>query len=184
MHILEFTVSSQVLTWTNPCRVPVEQTRGYLFARFAWDEEWGKLSRTAVFRVNAMPPVMVPLGDSDTVQIPPECLARGQLAVGLIGLDQGGAVRLVTRQMQRGIPIAPSAPVDGAPPEDITLEAWEQVLGSIGNLADLETSAKNNLVAAINEVKNTGGGGGVSVSVSGETLILSGSTATVVGETL
>lgn len=184
MHTLEFTVSSQVLAWTNPYRVPVEQTRGYLFARFAWDDEWDKLSRTAVFRVNASQPVMVPLGDSDTVQIPPECLVRGQLAVGLIGLDQGGAVRLVTRQMQRGVPLAPSAPVDGEPPEDITLEAWEQALGSIGNLADLETSAKNTLVAAINEVKNTGGGGGLSASVSGETLILSGSSATVVGETL
>lgn len=186
MHTLIFNISDQVLAWVNPCRVPVEQTRGYLFAQFAWDDEWDEMSRTAVFRANALPPVMIPLGDGDTVQVPPECLVRGQLAVGLIGLDQGGSVRLVTRQMQRGIPLAPSSPVDGDPPEDITLEAWEQVLGSIGNLADLQTNAKTNLVAAINEAASSGGGGGgLSASVIDEALMLSGSSAiTVDGETL
>lgn len=170
MHTLEFAINSQILTWTNPCRAPVEQSRGYLFARFTWDEEWDGMSKVAVFRTGARPPVEIPL-DGDTVQVPPECLVRGQLAVGLIGMDTGGTVRIVTRQMLRGIPMLPSAPTDGSPPEDITLEAWEKVLGSIGDLNDLDTMDKSTLVAAINEAaKSGGGGGGTSFDIDDHTL--------------
>ena len=42
---------------------------------------------------------------------------------------------------------------------DPTLPVWAQVQEAIGNLNDLNTEAKNNLVAAINEVAQTGGGG-------------------------
>lgn len=43
---------------------------------------------------------------------------------------------------------------------DPTLPVWAQIQGIIGNLNDLSTEAKNNLVAAINEAAHTGGGGG------------------------
>lgn len=160
MHTLEFTINNQILTWTNPSRAPVEQSRGYLFARFSCDEEWEGMAKVAVFQAGTHDPVTVPL-DSDTVQIPPKCLIRGQLAVGLIGMDSGGTVRIVTRQMLRGIPMLPSAPVDGCPPGNVSLEAWEKVLGSIGDLNDLNTTAKTTLVVAINEAAQGGGGGGM-----------------------
>ena len=43
---------------------------------------------------------------------------------------------------------------------DPTLPVWAQIQGIIGDLNDLDTEAKNNLVAAINEAAQTGGGGG------------------------
>ena len=43
---------------------------------------------------------------------------------------------------------------------DPTLPVWAQIQGIIGNLNDLTTQAKNNLVAAINEAAQTGSGGG------------------------
>ena len=43
---------------------------------------------------------------------------------------------------------------------DPTLPVWAQIQEIIGNLNDLNTEAKNNLVAAINEAAQTGGGGG------------------------
>ena len=43
---------------------------------------------------------------------------------------------------------------------DPTLPVWAQIEASIGNLNDLDTEAKNNLVAAINEAAQSGGGGG------------------------
>ena len=43
---------------------------------------------------------------------------------------------------------------------DPTLPIWAQTQALIGNLNDLNTEAKNNLVAAINEAAQTGGGGG------------------------
>lgn len=166
MQTLEFTVHSQTLIWENPGRSPVENTRGYLYARFTTDTEWDGMNKTAVFRAGTRAPVLVPLTDSNTVQVPPECLVRGQMSVGLIGMDAGGTVRIVTQRMPRGIPLAPSVPVDGEPPEDITLETWEKILGSIGNLSDLQTLDKSSLVAAINEAAQTGsGGGGISFTL-------------------
>ena len=43
---------------------------------------------------------------------------------------------------------------------DPTLPVWAQIQGIIGNLNDLSTEAKNNLVAAINEAAKSGGSGG------------------------
>lgn len=163
MFILEFKVASQVITWENPGRIPVENTRGYLFARFDTDSEWSGMAKTAVFQTGARPPVMVSVTD-ELVKVPAECLVRGQMAVGLIGLDESGTVRLVTRQMRRGIPLEPSAPVDGMPPEETTPALWEQVLASIGDLNALKTLDKSSLVAAINEAAQTGGGGGGGIS--------------------
>ena len=48
---------------------------------------------------------------------------------------------------------------------DPTLPVWAQIQGIIGNLNDLDTEAKNNLVAAINEAAQTGGGGGSTVEL-------------------
>lgn len=45
---------------------------------------------------------------------------------------------------------------------DPTLPVWAQIQEIIGNLNDLTTEAKNNLVAAINEAAQTGSGGGSS----------------------
>ena len=46
-----------------------------------------------------------------------------------------------------------------------TLPVWAQLQTLIGDLADLETEAKNNLVAAINEAAQTGGGGSASIAM-------------------
>ena len=43
---------------------------------------------------------------------------------------------------------------------DPTLPVWAQIQALMGNLNDLNTEAKNTLVAAINEAAQTGGGGG------------------------
>lgn len=47
---------------------------------------------------------------------------------------------------------------------DPTLPVWAQIQGIIGNLNDLDTEAKNNLVAAINEAAQTGSGGDASMT--------------------
>ena len=48
---------------------------------------------------------------------------------------------------------------------DPTLPVWAQVQEAIGNLNDLTTEAKNNLVAAINEAAQSGGGGSASIAM-------------------
>lgn len=163
MHILEFTVNQQNLTWTNPCRVPVEKTRGWLKARFVTDSEWHGMNLRAIFHHSTTPPVEVPV-TSDLVDIPPECILRGYLYVGLVGLDDGGAVQITTKRMARPVVLDPATTTAGLPPESVLPEAWEKALGSIGNLSDLDTTAKNNLVAAINEVFAAAAASGGSVT--------------------
>lgn len=52
-----------------------------------------------------------------------------------------------------------SIPGDAEPP-DVPSKTWfEKILSDIGDLSDLDTEAKENLVAAINEARQTGGGG-------------------------
>ena len=45
-----------------------------------------------------------------------------------------------------------------------TIPTWQQIQEIIGDLNDLETEAKNNLVAAINEAAQTGSGGDASMT--------------------
>ena len=45
-----------------------------------------------------------------------------------------------------------------------TIPTWQQIQEIIGDLNDLETEAKNNLVAAINEAAQTGSGGDATIT--------------------
>lgn len=50
-------------------------------------------------------------------------------------------------------------PSDAEPPDSPSKAWFEKILSDIGDLSDLDTEAKENLVAAINEARHTGGGG-------------------------
>ena len=51
------------------------------------------------------------------------------------------------------------------PPEEPAKSWFTSIQGQIGNLADLATASKDNLVAAINEAAQSGGGGGSAVEL-------------------
>ena len=65
---------------------------------------------------------------------------------------------------------------------DPTLPVWAQIQGIIGNLNDLDTEAKNNLVAAVNEVKQTAddkqdkliAGENITIAADGKTISATG----------
>lgn len=108
------------------------------------------------------------LDNGGEVPVPWEVLQEpGMLEIGVIGYDSAGALVITTRvQAPYGsrIRIYPNTTcADDAPTASLpTPSVWEEVLASIGSLRDLKTDAKNNLVAAINEVLSKGGGGGMS----------------------
>lgn len=160
---LNFVIKNQTIAWKNPCRDITENTRGVLRAAFETDSEWDGLAKTAVFQHGMDEPVAVPV-TGETVEIPPEVIAAGELRVGLVGLGDEGNVQIPTRWMDKPIRIWPSTPVTGKGPEAIAPELWERALAAIGNLPDLETEDKSSIVAAINEVlsiaKAGGGSGG------------------------
>ena len=159
MQTLHFTVSAQTIYAKVPDRLIIEGSRRYVYAEFALDEAWDGMTVYALFENDRRwgEPVKVLLS-GDTIEVPPEVLVTGRLRVGLVGLSDGGAVRLTTKRMSGAIPVYQCGGTGGEDAEEVTPELWEQVLAIIGSLDELETETKKNIVAAINEVFQTGGG--------------------------
>ena len=134
--------------------------------RFVFSDDWCGLSKTAVFTDGAKTVDVLPPGwDGDTVPIPHEILTTaGRTArVGVYGTNASGVV-LPTVWATLG-KVQPAAEPSGDPSTDPTLPVWAQLQEIIGDLADLTTKAKNNLVAAINEAAKTGSGGAGSIDL-------------------
>ena len=151
------------------CSPPELLTAGMAKAvsvEFAFSSDWDGLTKTAVFtNGRATIDVLQAKWDGDTVTVPPEILAvAGRYAsVGVYGTNASGVV-LPTVWVSLG-KVQPAAEPSGDPSTDPTLPVWAQLQEIIGDLADLTTKAKNNLVAAINEAAKTGSGGAGSIDL-------------------
>ena len=151
------------------CSPPELLTAGMAKAvsvEFAFSSDWDGLTKTAVFtNGRATIDVLPAKWDGDTVTVPPEILAvAGRYArVGVYGTNASGVV-LPTVWVSLG-KVQPAAEPSGDPSTDPTLPVWAQLQEIIGDLADLTTKAKNNLVAAINEAAKTGSGGAGSIDL-------------------
>lgn len=129
--------------------------------RFEFADGWAGLQKTAVFTDGKTTVDLVQAQwDGDTVRVPPEVTreAGRTVRVGIYGTD-GEKVILPTIWAELGR-IAQAVTTDNDPTVDPALPVWAQLQNQIGSLADLQTAAKNNLVAAINEARQSGGGGG------------------------
>lgn len=125
---------------------------------FTFDGEWEGLDRVAVFRCGDVS-VSIPLDDTNTCYIPWETLASPHkvLFAGVQGLKDTveilPTVETNLGEVQKGTTL-------GSDATDPTASPYQWVLTSIGDLDDLKTNDKSSLVAAINEARATGGGGG------------------------
>ncbi len=114
------------------------------------------LVKTAVFEGSGTAKDVVLNGAS--AEIPHECLTApgGMLSVGVFGTDgtmQTPTIYTDIGQIERG------ADPSGEESADQTLPIWAQLQAMMGDLGNLTTTAKENLVAAINEAAKSGGGG-------------------------
>ena len=129
-------------------------------ARFAFDESWDGLQRTAVFASsdNSNSITREQLLEDDACTVPWEVLVAGnRMRVGVYGTKADGT-RLPTIWTERRLYINPGAgPTKEAADPSPTLV--EQLLARIGDPANLKTEDKSSLVAAINEIKETGSSG-------------------------
>lgn len=126
--------------------------------QFQFSSDWDGLTKTAVFHA-ADTTVSVLLDDSNECAIPWEVLqiANRALCVGVYG-TRGEDVVLPTIWATLGTIKEGVCPGDSVQPP--TPSVYEQILADIGNLDELETTHKDSLVDAINELWLTGGGGG------------------------
>lgn len=145
------------------CSPPELLTAGMAKAvrvEFAFSSDWDGLTKTAVFsNGRATVDVLAAKWDGDTVTVAPEVLAvAGRYArVGVYGTNASGVV-LPTVWVSLG-KVQPAAEPSGDTSTDQSLPVWAQLQEQIGDLKDLKTYNKDNLVAAINEARQSGGGG-------------------------
>ena len=128
-----------------------------LQCEFIFDGAWDGLAKTAVFTAgNEKRDVML---TGDTCTVPWEVLktAGYQLVIGVYGTNAEGTLVIPTVYAMCG-GIASGADPSGDESTDPTLPVWGQMQGMIGNLGNLATASKDNLVAAINEAAKSGGG--------------------------
>lgn len=120
------------------------------------DEIWDSLYKTVVFRGAITKDVIT---DAEVVTIPAEVVAKQgiMLRVGVYGVDADGNLAIPTIWADLGI-VRDAADPSGDTSTDLSLPVWAQIEAKIGNLDALDTTAKNNLVAAINEAMTKGSG--------------------------
>lgn len=110
-------------------------------------------------------------------------LTAGDWCVWLVGNSarDGDVIPRITTNVAH-ISVAPTGGTGGSPFPAIPPTVEERLRADMGNLADLTTEDKSSLVAAINEVRQTGGGGtaytiGHGLKLDAETNTLSVDTA-------
>lgn len=148
--------------------------------QFVFSPEWDGLTKTAVFsNGKTTVDVLTANWDGDTVPVPHEVLAvPGRHArVGVYGADESGVV-LPTVWVSLG-KVQPGADPSGDASADPSLTVWAQLQKQIGDLDDLQTYNKGNLVDAINEARSSGGGSGGGGYTIGDGLKLDAATNTL-----
>lgn len=164
------------------CSPPELLTAGMAKAvtvEFVFSDDWSGLTKTAVFSAGRTTvDVLESAWDGNKVVVPHEILAdAGPIArVGVYGANADGLI-LPTVWVTLG-KVMPAAEPSGDPGTDPTLPVWAQLQNQIGDLDDLETYNKGNLVDAINEARNSGGGTGGGYNI-GDGLKLDAATNTL-----
>ena len=119
------------------------------------DPAWDSLRKTVVFRGAATKDV---LDAGNEIVIPAEVVSKagGSLYMGVYGVDAENHVAIPTIWAELGViqgAATPSGDASTAP----SLPVWAQIQAMVGDLGTLDTEAKSNLVAAINEALTKGG---------------------------
>lgn len=146
---------------------------------FVFSNDWSGLTKTAVFSAGRTTvDVLESAWDGNKVVVPHEILAdAGPIArVGVYGANADGLI-LPTVWVTLG-KVMPAAEPSGDPGADPTLPIWAQLQKQIGDLDDLQTYNKGNLVDAINEARSSGGSGGGGYTI-GDGLKLDAATNTL-----
>ena len=119
------------------------------------DPAWDSLRKTVVFRGAATKDV---LDAGNEIVIPAEVVSKagGSLYMGVYGVDAENHVAIPTIWTELGVIQGAAAPSGEASPAP-SLPVWAQIQAMVGDLGTLDTEAKSNLVAAINEALTKGG---------------------------
>ena len=133
---------------------------------FDYDEDiWHELHKTVVFKGAVTKDVVT---DANIVTIPHEVVEKPffQLSIGVYGVNADGNIVIPTLWEDIGDILDATTP-SGDANTDQSPPVWAQIQAMIGNLDELETTARDNLVAAVNEVAQSVGDASITMRVDG-----------------
>lgn len=118
------------------------------------DSAWDGLTKTLVCKSSAGERVVLHVGE--TAQVPYEVLCLKEevpdvLWIGLEGRNADGTLVMPSVWAQAGV-ILPGVSPEGDPALDAENPAWAELAAGMGELADLKTQTRTDLVAAVNEI--------------------------------
>ncbi|MBS7388202.1 MAG: hypothetical protein KIG30_06500, partial [Eubacteriales bacterium] len=133
--------------------IVVADSINYLTAKFTFDPDWAGRAITAYF-VCGDKTITAELTSGEITAEQGINLTAGRWELKLSGIKADSRVTAGPVWFD----VLPFGAADGELP-DISLTQYEQLLAKIGDMDELTTADKSSLVAAINEVRQTGGGG-------------------------
>ena len=152
--LLEYNVNGQNIELASAAMLVAGTVNEYT-ARFAFSADWDGYQRVAVF--NADGTEREQLLTDDTCKVPWDVLLPGAyLKVGVYGTKDGSRLPTIWASHRQRIHDGAGPTGEAADPSPVLAE---QILQRMGNLGDLKTEDKSSLVAAINEIWMSGGGG-------------------------
>ena len=121
-----------------------------------YGHEWNGLIKTAVLSGCVVKDVLNP---GSVISVPAEVLAEygHRVKVGFYGVDGDNIVAIPTLWADLGV-IQRATDPSGDTTTDPGLPVWAQLQALIGDLSELSTNTKENLVRAVNEIYERGGG--------------------------
>lgn len=154
MRIVEVKVGKTTCKATPLVPIPQGIVGATVFIEYT-DPAWDGLQKTVVFRSAVTKDV---LDSGSEVTIPAEVVSRAgiYLYMGVYGADAANNVVVPTIWTELGFVHGAAAP-SGDTSADPSLPVWAQIQAMVGDLGTLDTEAKSNLVAAINEALTKGG---------------------------
>lgn len=160
--VLTFLVRNQTISYIDTKVTPRIGSSNYLQLKFNFvTKDWSSLRKTLHISAGEYSEPFIL--ESDVFDVPTYYTQQESFKITLLG-DNGSEGTVVPTNVLT-VSLDESNNLWTAEPPDPQNSAYIELLNSIGNLDDLETEAKNNLVAAINEAAQTGGGGSTSIAM-------------------
>lgn len=177
--ILTFLVRNQTISYIDTKVTPRIGSSNYLRLKFNFvTKDWSRFRKTLHISAGEYSEPFIL--ESDMFDVPTYYTQQESFKITLLGDNESEGTVVPTNVLV--VSLDESNSLWTAEPPDPQNSAYIELLNSIGNLNDLTTEAKNNLVSAINEVKQSGGGGSTP-NVADEILIYENG-ATVTDEML
>ena len=172
--VLSFLVRNQTISYIDTKVTPRIGSSKYLQLKFNFaTKDWSSLRKTLHISAGEYSEPFIL--ESNIFDVPTYYTQQESFKITLLGDNESEGTVVPTNVLT--VSLDKSNTLWTAQPPDPQNSAYIELLNSIGNLNDLTTEAKNNLVAAINEAAQTGGGGSGSTVELDTTLTESGKAA-------